>query len=363
MMSLVQRYIAFRLLSASVLAFGMCFVIVFLVDFVELYRQSSLEEKATLGIVAAVSFYRIPILIEQAAPFVMLFAALSTLSNLNRRSELVIARAAGLSAWQFLFPCVLVALLFGTLLVTVFNPVAATLKDRSDSLAADYLGAGYSTLLGSESRAAAIRQGGPDGESILTAKEVLSQGQTLIGVTILMLDDDGGFLERIDAERADFRTDRWEVTNGTFTESGSPPRPFDTYLLWTSISPEELRQSLGEAGAISFWDLPGTIRQLDAAGLPTNRFEISFQVLLSQPLTMIVMVLLSALVSLRPTRFGGAGRMIVVGVVMGFVLYVVFEIIEDLGAIGLVEPVLAVWVPLIVAVFMGVTVLLFREDG
>lgn len=362
-MSLVQRYIALRLLNASLIAFGLCFLLVFLIDFVELFRQSGAQSDATMGNVAAVSFLRVPSLIEQAAPFVMLFAALSTLSNLNRRSELVVARAAGLSAWQFLFPCVVVALAFGIAMICVFNPVAANLKDRSDKIAAEKLGSGYSNLLGGENRALAIRQGGPDGESILTAKNTLSQGQVLLDVTVFVLDENGGFLERIDAEQAEYKTDRWEITNGTFLEVGSPPRPFETYLLWTTLSLDELRQSLGEASSISFWSLPETIRQLDSAGLPTHRFEINFQVLLSQPLTMVIMIILSALVSLRSARFGGAGRMIVVGVVMGFMLYVIFEIIEDLGAIGLVAPVLAAWVPLIVALFMGITILLFREDG
>jgi len=37
-------------------------------------------------------------------PFIALFAAMATLISLNRKYELVIARAAGISAWQFLFP-------------------------------------------------------------------------------------------------------------------------------------------------------------------------------------------------------------------------------------------------------------------
>ena len=41
----------------------------------------------------------------QTVPFVGLFSAMATLVSLNRRYELVIARSAGISAWQFLLPC------------------------------------------------------------------------------------------------------------------------------------------------------------------------------------------------------------------------------------------------------------------
>ena len=50
-------------------------------------------------------------------------------------------------------------------------------------------------------------------------------------------------------------------------------------------------------------------------------------------------------------------------VVAGFVLYVVIEVARSLGREGLVSPVLAAWAPSIVAILLGSTVLLFREDG
>ena len=50
---------------------------------------------------------------------------MATLVSLNRKYELVIARAAGISAWQFLLPVCVGALLFGALSVGLLNPLAA----------------------------------------------------------------------------------------------------------------------------------------------------------------------------------------------------------------------------------------------
>jgi lipopolysaccharide export system permease protein len=75
------------------------------------------------------------------------------------------------------------------------------------------------------------------------------------------------------------------------------------------------------------------------------------------------MVLIAATVSLGLARGGQTGRMILGGVVAGFVLYVVTEIARDLGSEGLVPAALAAWAPGAVATLLGVTVLLYREDG
>jgi len=75
------------------------------------------------------------------------------------------------------------------------------------------------------------------------------------------------------------------------------------------------------------------------------------------------MVLIAASVGLGHARAGGTGRMILSGVIAGFVLYVVTEIARNLGNEGLVPPPLAAWAPAVVAILLGATVLLFREDG
>jgi len=75
------------------------------------------------------------------------------------------------------------------------------------------------------------------------------------------------------------------------------------------------------------------------------------------------MVLLAAIVSLRFSRSRDVGNMILAGVGAGFMLYVVSKIATDLGNGGIVPPPLAAWLPAIVTLLVGSTVLLHLEDG
>jgi lipopolysaccharide export system permease protein len=50
-------------------------------------------------------------------------------------------------------------------------------------------------------------------------------------------------------------------------------------------------------------------------------------------------------------------------VAVGFMLYVVSKIAWDLGSGGIVPPELAAWLPAVVTLLVGTTVLLHLEDG
>src|SRR5690606_31860129 len=86
--------------------------LVFIVTFTEVSSRSSGFENYSVTWALAVAALQLPILMQQAVPFIGLIAAMATLISLNRKYELVIARAAGISAWQFLTPIAFGSFLF-----------------------------------------------------------------------------------------------------------------------------------------------------------------------------------------------------------------------------------------------------------
>ena len=156
-----------------------------------------------------ISALRVPMIMQQVVPFVGLFAAMATLVSLNRKYELVIARAAGISAWQFLLPACLGALLFGVLTVGVLNPLAAYGFSRAETMETA-LRAGHSNAV-TAFDAPWIRQNTDEGDTIIGARAVLNQGLELADAIFFRFDDDGDIVERLDAKRAFLREGYWEL--------------------------------------------------------------------------------------------------------------------------------------------------------
>ena len=173
-----------------------------------------------------VSLTRVPTVIERALPFTVLFAAMASFVLANRQLELVVARASGLSAWQFVLPAGLVAVIFGIFATTVFNPVATGLKEESIAIlnrASDgAMGADGGT--NQQNKPIWIRQSGRDGNSIIGAKNSYNRGLSLSGVSAFVFDPSGALDHRIDAREAEYSDGEWLLRNGTITRSGAPSR-------------------------------------------------------------------------------------------------------------------------------------------
>lgn len=354
------RYFAMRFVKAILGVFLTVFVLIFTLDLVELMRRSGEAEGATTLNLARLAFLRTPATAEMILPFAALFGALATFLNLSRKLELVVVRAAGVSAWQFSLPGVVVAGSLGLLATLAYNPLAAQFRQQAEAYESQLFARGR---LGGSEKGVWLRQRSVDGETILRAARFDESRFTLVDVTAFSFDATGQFMERIEAAQAIHLRDHWRFETVRVLTAGIEPQEMDRYLLSTSVSREQLRSAVGQSQAVSFWALPGVVRSLELAGLDATRYRLRYQSLLAKPALLVAMVLLAASVSLRFLRSGGFAGMVLSGVAAGFVLYVATQIIEDLGSAGLVSTIFAAWSAPAIGGLMGTLALLHREDG
>ena len=345
--------------------FMLCFLLIAVASYFEFINRAFKAGVVAGWGLAAVALFRVPSVSEEALPFAVLYGSIAAFVIANRRLELVVARAAGVSAWQFLLPACVVGLLYGVVATTAYNPAAAYLQAISDSLASNVLNPAGAPLPEPADSSGPVwaRQVSGDTESIIGSIQSFDEGLGLSGATAYVFDHSGHFLQRIDAPRAHYYPGEWRLEDATVTALGSDPKKVPTFSLPTNLSPSEVKQTFLGLDSVSFWSLPELSASARRSGVPSDRYDLQYNVLLSRPILLLAMVLIAANVSLRFSRSRNLGRMIISGVAVGFMLYVVLKIAWDLGSGGIVPPPLAAWLPSIVAALVGITVLLHLEDG
>ncbi len=358
--STLGRYLSSRFFRMIVAVFATIFSLVFVIDFVELLRRTGNIAGVTTSSVAFLSLLRTPAVSEQVLPFCVLFGSMAVFLNLTRKLELLVARASGISVWQFLGPPVLIAVVIGISSVTLLNPLSAAMKQRADRLEATIFAQDGSDPSGG---AIWIRQTSVDGSSILRAAQEHDNNNLLSGVTAYLYDRAGQFLERVNAASAKLGDGVWTLSDAHVAEPGEEPRAFGTYLIATTLKPGQVSGISMSAEAVAFWDLPTLRQESESAGLDGSGYRLQFQTLLARPLLLVAMTLIAAAFSLRFFRFGGIGKFVGGGVAAGFVLYVATKFVGDLGGSGVLSPPIAAWSPAIVASMLGALALLNQEDG
>ena len=333
-------------------------LLIFIVNFTETTRRMGDVEGYGLGIGFYFAAMQTPLILQQAVPFIALVAGMATLVSLNRKYELVVARAAGISAWQFLAPICLGAFMVGVAAILVLNPLAAYGLARTSLIEA---GLGDGDAAAGET--VWMKQRTAEGETYIGAGAVLEEGTLLANAVFVTVRPDGSVGERIDAGRARLEPGRWDLEDATVLGADSVPDRIESLSLPTNLSPEFVGERLADPASIPFLELP---RKIDAArsfGLPAHGFATQFHSLAAMPLLLVAMTLIAATVSMRFARMGQSSSIILGGIVAGFLLYVVTVLVQAFGSAGIVPPAAAAWFPVIAASFFGVTFLLYKEDG
>jgi lipopolysaccharide export system permease protein len=342
----------------------LCVVLIFFADMIELLRRSGKSESDAIGLstMVAIALLRLPSRSEFLIPFSVLIGSIAAFLMLSRKSELIVARAAGMSVWQFTLPGVFVAVLIGIFMITVFSPLSSIARSVSEQMYADAFGKKVS-ILDTKSAGAWLRQDGRDGQSVMHASAVSNRGLSLSGVSVWQYGKNGEFYERIEAKTAELKRGYWLLTDATVSATARESAHYEQYLVSTHLTPTHVNDSLGSVSSVSFWELPAFIDLADKAGLPATRHKLRYQMMLSLPLLLAVMVLLAATCSLQSFRFGKVQRMALIGLASGFVFFLFREVSHNIGKSGLAAPEVAAWAPAVIGALLATTVLLHREDG
>ena len=356
--STLGRYFLRRVSLAILAVIATFFVLIYIADLIELMRRAG-ETKASTAVFARLALLRVPAVAEQIFPFAVLFGGIASFLVLNRRLELIVARASGVSAWQFISPAVILALLLGVLIMTAYNPMSVAFKNAADELESRLFGRDGTNSV--SPNGIWLDQKSRDGGAVLRA--VSATGQTLYGVTAFLSDGEGHFSQRIEAPSAELKRNLWQFNTARIVALGQEPRLVPSFELPTRMTPDELSSVVGASESVSFWALPGVVSRLELAGLDATRYRLKYQTLLARPALLIAMILVAASVSLRFFRFGGVANMVLGGVAAGFLLYVITKLAENLGSAGVISAFAAAWTPALIGILLGSLTLLHQEDG
>ncbi len=364
---ILHFYFARRFAMTFLMITGVLFALVVLVDAVDQARRFSGYDIG-FGNVMRLTLLNAPQTINLILPLIVILATVTLFLALARSSEMVVTRAAGRSALRALIAPVVVALVIGGLAVTMLNPIVAATGKRYLQLSEGFRAGGAAALSISD-EGLWLRQGSEAGQTVIRAWRSNADASVLYDVTFLSYAPDLGPVQRIEAASAALRDGEWSLRNAKAwplaqgVNAEGEAQFYETLTIPSSLTLDRIRESIGKPAAVSIYQLPEFIRQLEAAGFSPRKHKVWLQAEFARPLFLVAMVLVASAFTMRHTRAGGTGRAVLTAVLLGFGLYFVRSFAQILGENGQIPVLLAAWAPPVAAILLALGLLLHVEDG
>jgi lipopolysaccharide export system permease protein len=361
----IERYVLWRTLSGVGAALAVISAVILLVQFVDLSRSVGVRADVGAGQIFGLTLLRAPSVIQVLLPFVFLFGGIGAFVGLNRRSELVAMRAAGVSAWRFILPSAAAAFFVGVLTVAMLNPIAAALNARFEADRSKLM----ENYLGDTPKDVWLRQGDERNQIVIHAKARDTVGGTvrLRGVSLFVYQKNKAglpeFKRRLEAAEARLMPGFWRLKDVREATAGESSVRSESLSIRSTLDAEAAMERFASPEAIAFWRLPDAIRLTEQAGFSASGYRLRFQQLLATPILFAAMSILAAAFSLRLARLGGLAGLAGSGVALGFMMFFFNQFSGALAKGDIIPLYAAAWAPAVVALLAGLTLLVYTEDG
>lgn len=363
----LSKYISARfcLFLGMVLATFVFIVVLF--DVLEILRRAQ-DHNVPFSIIVQMVLLKLPYIILDILPFIILLGGLLTFSSLTRNSELVVARAAGVSAWQFLLPAITISFAIGLLVISIINPLSAVLFSRFEALETKYLDSSVSSLSVSSTGVWLKQQNKNENTKIIIhALHASNKTASLFDTTFFIFDQDNTFRSRIATKEAVLTPGYWVIKEGNLVEankqSSSSPQIITNYKIATTLKLHQIQDSFSSPETVIFWRLPEFIKTLKTAGLSTMRHTLYWHKVMVTPFLLSAMVFFAAAFSLRLPRKGRTGLLVAGGILAGFLIRFLSDLVSAMGLAGTIPLVFAAWAPVLISILLGAGLMLHLEDG
>ena len=357
----LYRYLARQFLLGIGMIYGAFLLLAFSIDVVNLIDRTA-GRGVSSGVIVGMAMLQLPDLGQKLLPFAVLLGGVFCFVRLSRSQELVATRAAGVSAWDFLMPPLAVAIAIGVFVVLAVTPVSSRMLNQFSALEAKYI-KGQASQLSVSANGLWLRQGNQDEQSVIHALAVADQGVHLDDVIVFLYGANDHVLGRIDARSAQLGQGAWVLMDAWVSGPSAVAKHYDRYESKTTLTPAQIQESFAPPDTLSFWVLPHFIRAAESAGFSAIRYRLYLYSLLTLPVLLAAMVFMAASFSLKLSRGGGLGRVVLISALGGFGVYFFTDLTRALGQSAILPPWLAATAPAAAAILIGMTLVFHQEDG
>ena len=354
MLKSINRYIINEYIKSLFVVIAVMLSIILLINLLDEFNFFKSKKDLKFIFFIIFTILKIPNVLINLFPFIVLFGGIVFYLKIYNHNEVISLRVMGYSNIQIILIPALTSFVIGYIIVFLIVPFSSSMLRYYESLRSEYNET--KNLVFVNETGIWILDKNEKEKNIIRIEKISKDFSVASQITIYNYDSSNNFIKRIDATEGIIKDKNWQLNKVHIISSNKKNNKenfLNNYNYTSNININELKNVYKNTDTTSLLDINKEMSILEDKGYSTIDLRIRYQKLISFPIYLLAMSILSGLMIINLGKTSNYLKYGSYGVIISIIIYFLNDLSITIAKSGIISVDFSVWIPIFLIILIN----------
>jgi len=354
MLKSINRYIINEYIKSLFVVITVMLSIVLLINLLDEFNFFKSKKDLKFIFFIIFTILKIPNVLINLFPFIVLFGGIVFYLKIYNHNEVISLRVMGYSNIQIILIPALTSFVIGYVIVFLIVPFSSSMLRYYEDLRSEYNET--KNLVFVNETGIWILDKNEKEKNIIRIEKINKDFSVVSQITIYNYDASNNFIRRIDATEGTIKDKNWllnKVNIISINKKNNKDNYLNNYNYTSNVNISELKNVYKNTETTSLLDINKEMLILEDKGYSTIDLRIRYQKLISFPIYLLAMSILSGLMIINLGKTSNYLKYGSYGVIISIIIYFLNDLSITIAKSGIISVDFSVWIPIFLIILIN----------
>jgi lipopolysaccharide export system permease protein len=354
MLKSINRYIINEYIKSLFVVIAVMLSIILLINLLDEFNFFKSKKDLKFIFFIIFTILKIPNVLINLFPFIVLFGGIVFYLKIYNHNEVISLRVMGYSNIQIILIPALTSFVIGYIIVFLIVPFSSSMLRYYEDLRSEYNET--KNLVFVNETGIWILDKNEKEKNIIRIEKISKDFSAVSQITIYNYDSSNNFIKRIDATEGLIKDKNWQLNKVHIISSNKKNNKenyLNNYNYISNVNISELKNVYKNTDTTSLLDINKEMTLLEDKGYSTIDLRIRYQKLISFPIYLLAMSILSGLMIINLGKTSNYLKYGSYGVIISIIIYFLNDLSITIAKSGIISVDFSVWIPIFLIILIN----------
>ena len=354
MLKSINKYIINEYIKSLFVVIAVMLSIILLINLLDEFNFFKSKKDLKFIFFLIFTVLKIPNVLINLFPFIVLFAGIIFYLKIYNHNEVISLRVMGYSNIQIILIPALTSFVIGYVIVFLIVPFSSSMLRYYEELRSEYNET--KNLVFVNETGIWILDKNEKEKNIIRIEKINKDFSVVSQITIYNYDASNNFIRRIDAAEGTIKDKNWllsKVNIISINKKNNKDNYLNNYNYTSNVNISELKNIYKNTETTSLLDINKEMLILEDKGYSTIDLRIRYQKLISFPIYLLAMSILSGLMIINLGKTSNYLKYGSYGVIISIIIYFLNDLSITIAKSGIISVDFSVWIPIFLIILIN----------